>query len=314
VDANHWRVSDVLSTRSDALGIVLGHAEGEAMAASSKAIARFLDDAKRTSDPGYPLVGFTMQRLTSPSLRAELGLSADDGGARITHIIPSAANCGLLEGDVVLSLDGRKVAKDGTCERPGEGRAFCPGIVFEGHHPGDVIDVGIVRDGSRKSVRVTLRSVPSSSDLVPVFAPNEPAATYVAAGGLVFENLTLAYLGAGAKDWEKTAPSRLTEVALLDAYEETDDKRHVVVLTRVLADPATLGYHKLRDLIVESINGVHLRSLEDVPGAFAHPSGDFDVVTFAPGQEVSRIVLDAKEAEAANGRVRALYHLPSWGN
>ena len=86
------------------------------------------------------------------------------------------------------------------------------------------------------------------------------------------------------------------------------------MLTRVLADPATLGYQQLRELIVETVNGVRVRSLEELPSAFAHATGGFDVVTFAPGQPVSRIVLDAKEVAAANERLRGTYELSKPAN
>ena len=64
---------------------------------------------------------------------------------------------------------------------------------------------------------------------------------------------------------------------MLDWVHAPEAGAHAVVLTRVLADPATLGYQPLRDLVVESVNGVRVKSIEEVAAAFGHPIGGFDV-------------------------------------
>ena len=50
-------------------------------------------------------------------------------------------------------------------------------------------------------------------------------------------------------------------------------------------------------------------TVDAVREAFAHPTGGFHVVTFAPGQGVRRIVLDVQEAKDADKSIHEKYHL-----
>ncbi len=79
----------------------------------------------------------------------------------------------------------------------------------------------------------------------------------------------------------------------------------------MLPDPANLGYQDQRDLIVDKVNGKPVGSMDDLRQAFAEPQGGFHVVELVPGQAMRRIVLDAAEAQAAAGRIRAAYGVPA---
>ena len=87
----------------------------------------------------------------------------------------------------------------------------------------------------------------------------------------------------------------------------TPGKKRIIILSHVLPDPANLGYEKLHDLIVTSINGVAVQTIDDVRSAFRRPAGGFDVVELQAGQPVRRVVLDATEVEAAQKRLQETY-------
>ena len=61
-----------------------------------------------------------------------------------------AEKAGLQQGDVVLSVDGRKVTD-----------ASSLGQAIDAHQPGDTITVTYTRDGSTHTTRVTLATRPS---------------------------------------------------------------------------------------------------------------------------------------------------------
>ena len=315
LEAKQVAISDVIADGTMVRGIVDHAGADDVAAVTSRHLADFLAEAKRPTYRGYAAFAVSWQGLKSPPLRAELGLGPDEGGVRVTRVHPLRLGSDeLLPGDVLLTIDGAKIESDGTCDCPGLGRVPLATLLSEGHHPGDAIAFGVRRDGATKTVNVTLKACPGSADLVPYFAPREEGKGYLVEGGLVFENLTGEYLFALGKDWESKASQFLVEAYYLDRWNAPEAGAHVVVLTRVLADPATLGYQQLRELIVETVNGVRVRSIDELPSAFAHPTGGFDVVTFAPGQPVSRIVLDAKEEAAANERLRGTYELSKPAN
>jgi len=308
VDAKHVAQSDVIGSATQVLGVVAGTTNDEVLAFGPSTLANFVAEAKRPTYRGVPALGTPWQSLTNPVLRQELGLGPNDGGVRIVSIHQPGSGAGALQvGDILLAVDGRKIAADGSSDDPVLGRLPFHAAVADRNHPGDVLKLDIVRGGVRQSVSVTLKGWPGSSDLVPWYRASGKAGVYAVEGGLVFENLSGEYLQTFGKDWETRAPSRLLDSYWNDKFDPLPDRSRVVVLTRVLADPATLGYEHVHDLIVERINGLRLQSLDDVHLAFAHPSGGFHEVTFAPGQHVSRIVIDVHEASTANDRLRATY-------
>ena len=218
-------------------------------------------------------------------LRAELGLAEQDGGVRIARVWALGSAAGVLApGDILLTVDGRKVEQDGLYDRPGTGRMPFHGVFSAGHHPGDVVDLGILRGGTRQMVKMTLKASAESTRLVPWFAPEDRASAYVIEGGLVFETLSGEYLRSFGNDWTAKVSQQFLDAWLDLRTISTLQRPSVVVLTRVLADPATLGYERLHDLVVEATNGTPAAGLDRRLRGFAHPDGPFDFVTLAPGQ------------------------------
>jgi hypothetical protein len=80
-----------------------------------------------------------------------------------------------------------------------------------------------------------------------------------------------------------------------------------VVLSQILPDRFNLGYQDARYLIVDSMNGQKVRTLRDIAEARKHPKEGFHEVVFEKGDSLSRIVLDANEADAATHRTMERY-------
>ena len=87
--------------------------------------------------------------------------------------------------------------------------------------------------------------------------------------------------------------------------------QRMVVLTSILPDKVNLGYQDERDLLVKSVNGQPVHTLEQVRAAFAQvPASGFHVVEFNPGQSIARLVLDASELQDAALRIQEQYGVP----
>jgi PDZ domain len=307
-DVQHIGVSDVVGNGEAVTGLIMSTANNKVLAVGSPTLLDFLAEASRVPYRGYATCGVLWQPLTDPALRAHLGLRDDEGGARIQRVWPiGSANSVLQDGDVVLSVGGTKVDNDGTYADGRGAHIWFDALFAQGRHPGDGVALSIVRGGERKTLNLTLRASPGEQDLVPNYAwASSPR--YVVAAGLVFEHLTREYLAKFGADWEKKAPQRLVEPFELARWSPSPERPHVVVLTSVLPTAATLGYEHLGNLVVDRVNGVPARTLDDVSAAFAHPAGGYHVVTFSPGQGVQRIVLDVQEAKDADVQIREKYH------
>jgi hypothetical protein len=128
---------------------------------------------------------------------------------------------------------------------------------------------------------------------------------YLLLGGMLFQPLIGPYLQSwGANDWQRRAPFRLT---YLSKKKATPDMPSAVVLSSILPDKYNLGYQDARYLILESMNGHKIRTLRDIVEARKHPKDGFHEVVFQKGDSLSRIILDANEADAATARISKRY-------
>jgi hypothetical protein len=138
------------------------------------------------------------------------------------------------------------------------------------------------------------------------------APRYYITGGLILQELSRQYLrefGTGGRGGRRP-PERLV---YKDRYQNELFKdggiKKVVFLSRVLPTPSTVGYEDLNSLIVTKINGVELKSLDDVPKALGQPINGFHQIDLE--EDPNRIYIDAKESESVEKEVSRRYRIPT---
>jgi PDZ domain len=302
--------SEVVVGDGKVLGLVTSRAGDTLTALASPILRQFLLDADAPTYPGFARAGLAWQEMTNPALRDDLGLRPGEGGVRLTRVLPHGSGAGVLEpGDVLLRVGGDLIDATGQYEHPLYGRLSCALLFTEGRRPGDALEVGILRNRERLSVKITLRRMLPEQERVPPYVLGR-GPDYAVVGGLVFQELTGPYLTAATDGGRRPAPRLLIAVDREGAVPDPVHPR-LVVLTSVLPDAANLGFQDLRDLIVTTVNGTAIGSLEDLRRAAAQPIGGYHVVEFLPGQGPGRLVLDVAEAEASRERVRNIYGVGS---
>src|SRR5258708_36237365 len=73
-----------------------------------------------------------------------------------------------------------------------------------------------------------------------------------------------------------TAPTKLENY-----YENemaSEKRRQIVFINEVLPHDINVGYHNLKQAVVEKINGQPISEMKDVVEAFKHPSGKFHLI------------------------------------
>ena len=75
-------------------------------------------------------------------------------------------------------------------------------------------------------------------------------------------------------------------------------------------DPVNLGYQDYRYLVVTKVNGKAIHHPRHIQEALKQPNDGFHIVEFAKGSQISRMVFDANEMEAATARVLDRYGIP----
>ena len=228
-------------------------------------ISAFLKDAADGSYQGFPSLGVGTTTTEDPHFRGWLKLPEDKGGLYITRILPGGSGdlAGLKKGDVILNISGNDLDRRGYFQHPQYGTLFWPHLVKGAPIMDEKIPLQILREGEQKTIEVTLKKSPSP--LVPTHRFDQ-APPFFIKGGLVFQELSKPYLEAYGKDWATRAPLNLLDVlSSPEDYEE--GRRRVVILTRVVATEATIGYDRIASQIIESVNGQAIAGLPELAAA-----------------------------------------------
>ncbi len=228
-------------------------------------IATFLRDARDGSYKGFPTLGCATQSIEDLIFRDYLGLSEDSGGLFITRVQEDspADIAGLEKGDVLLSVDGQRIDRRGYFKHPRYGLLPWTAIIRNDKIVGDEIKLSFFRDGEEKSTEATLAAAPAQ--LVPSHIHDSPPPFYIK-GGLVFQELSRSYLTAFGDKWSTRAPLSLLH-ALENPTDYEDSRDHIVFLSRVIPTPITVGYDGFGGIVVDSVNDVAIRNINDLAAA-----------------------------------------------
>jgi hypothetical protein len=270
-------------------------------------LRRFLESPTPTASC-MAHAGFVWAPLLDPARRAFLGVTDETGGILVLRTLPGSGAAAVLKPqDAILDWDGLPVDPEGYYEDPDYGRLLLPHLINGRHAPGDTVRVGVVRDGRRQTLSLSLGTYDDRRALIPENVEGRQAA-YLVEGGLVIRELTADYLQAYGSRWMLSANPRLVNLYLTRAQLPETPGDHVVILSGVLPDPVNVGYHQFRDEIITHVNGEVVRNLDDVFRVAEREGGIRRVALHSFGVD---LVLDAAALPAANQRLAALYRIPA---
>lgn len=272
-------------------------------------IEHFLKDAADGKYEGFPTLGVSWTSLRDPNLREEVK-APKTGGILLTRVNErgTAGRAGLQEGDVLLSVDGFKLDEDGNYQDALYGPTAVGNLIrtrpvvgsparFHLSRGGKEMDLaGLYDRRARDEV-----SIPSLQFDV---APN-----YLVIGGLVFQELTGAYLQEWGDKWSERAPQRLVQLFTFQQELKRDPKKKVVFLSQVLPSEITMGYHQLSGLVLEKVNGQEMDNLKGLAELVDGIQGGDLVFQFMDDPE--KIVVDAGEIKAKGDKIGKDYGLPT---
>ena len=266
-------------------------------------VQRFLKDIEDGHYDRYMDLCIGTFPLLNPAQRKSLGLQDDAKGVLVGSVNTGGACDGALKvGDVILAIDGHPVQSDGFVELDGE-RVEMPEVV-ERKFKGDSVAFQILRGKTPLEVSAKFeRAWPfqiqaSEYDVRP---------RYVLFGGLLFQPVSRDFLQASQID--------NLRVRFLYDYFIADEfyKEHpeLVVLSGILPDPVNTYVSGFRGAIVDEINGVKIKTLDDMAAAFAKPAEQYVIKMLGEGRP---IVMERAGVEAARERIKARYNVPNEQN
>jgi S1-C subfamily serine protease len=271
----------------------------------------FLQDVADGTYTGFPSLGVATVLTEDPQFRKFLELGDELGGLYVSRILPksSADEAGIREKDVILALDGNTIDRRGYYADERYGRLFWTNLIRGRKKVGDTLKIDILRDGERQTLDATLRR--PVEPLIPAHIHDQPPA-YLVKGGLVFQDLSKAYLEAFGKEWESRAP-----LPLLDALRNPEDyekgRKRLVFLSRVIPTPATIGYESVSGVIVTEVNGHAIADIPSLVEAFQHPADGIHTIRIEDVPYVLYLDADASnfvDSKLLESGLPALQRLP----
>ena len=258
-------------------------------------IQAFIADTSDDNYVGFPSLGIGISSTVDPNFRDWLKLSDDLGGLYVTKIRKDSAaqKAGLEKGDVIININNKAIGRRGYYTDEQYGRLYWSHLIRGSLKQGDTVDLTILRGGKQKQITATLTR--PEEPLVARHTYDQPP-VYLIKGGLIFQELTATYLKAFGKDWRTKAPLNLLDIMMTpEDYEEGRNK--IVFLSAVIPTPATTGYERLRNFIINKVNGKKIADITSLIDAFKQPGADqLHTIEFAEGPPRT-IYLDADMAD-----------------
>jgi S1-C subfamily serine protease len=286
------------------------NAQNNADVIPAPVIEHFLKDAAQPPYEGFPRLGMAYSQTRDPQLRRYAGLKNGNGGVYVTDVLPGgpAEKAGLVEGDVVLKIDGETIDQDGNYNDPLYGRISLSHLVGTQHFHGNELKFDILRKGEPQQIAVTIANRPVTSYVIEPYVIDRAPPFYIL-GGLVLQELSRQYLKEWGPDWKKKAPEQFV---YLDAQQNElfkDGPKKIVFLSRVLPSEATMGYEEVHSLVVKKVNGVALQSLADLPDALRQAKDGVHKIEF--DGDPGAIYLDAAQVTTLEPLLAKKYRLPT---
>jgi len=230
-----------------------------------------------------------------------------DTGVMVTHVEHGSSAEGVLRaGDVLLEVDGVKLANDGSCIFLGQRLAMV--AILQARFIGDVVPVRLLRGGNETKVDVTLKALRT---LVPR-GQYDVRPPFIIVGGFLFQPLSLEYLQSWGGDL-KDAPTHLVELY----YDGVSgpDKKEVVVLSQVLSDDCNVGF-TFDSIGLDYVRGVNGKPVADMQAFVAAlraacSSGDeFIQLEVGRSNVPQTVVLEVAKLKQADQTMQDRYQIP----
>ena len=267
----------------------------------------FLDRLDAGRNPYPPKLGLSVTNGESRELREYRKVPSELEGVfaeRVQAERPAAA-AGIAPGDLLLSVNGYRIDREGQVQHPRYGRIYWALIVPTEGKVGAEMPITLWRDGKELEVKVPLEPYDPCDDISPLMCPARPP-RFLMEGGFVFVELSEPYLREWGKGWQDKAPIRLLAYNAFQFELFDDAPRKVVVLAQVFPSEQTVGLSpKLGNAVIKAANGKEVKGLDDLAEALESPLGEFQELELEG--EPYRLVFDAKQARELTPKLRQEY-------
>lgn len=235
-------------------------------------IQHFLKDVADGRYDGFPSLGIEFQVTQDEQFRDYLGLKAGAPGVFVSKIMKggSADKAGMKAGDIMISIDGHEVDARGDYQDGQFGAVSASHLIRGKGFVGDKVEIKVLREGKEVVLTGSLtRKQPDDYLVRPYLFDQGPK--YILSGGILFQELTSAYLNSFGREQRGGAILRLQRIASNPEEFEQDGRKKIVFIGAILPTASTQGYERMSGQVVEEVNGRKITEISDVAAALKEP-------------------------------------------
>lgn len=264
-------------------------------------IKRFLKDVEDGKYDHYVDFAISDFPVENPAQRKALGLPNDGIGVMVADVEPIGSAAGVLkEGDVLRALDGNPVLSNGLMKV--DGQLIDKNEVIERKFAGEKVAIDLIRDGKPMKTEMTLKRF---TPYVTLGEQHDKRPRYLVYAGLVFQpmdrNLVDAY-----QLRDPVVSYVFDNYLSKKIYVERPD---VVILTNVLADDVNSYVQSLAPSIVDEVNGVKIKTMNDLKDALKAKGSKPDFVEIKLFEKGRPLILKRQLAEEAHPQIMKNYRI-----
>lgn len=208
----------------------------------------------RSSFLGFPQIGFEfLERFTLAE--QDYYFSKAEQGVVVERVFPSSRLMNqIFPEDVLLSIDGKNL----NGQDPFTKRQKVYEWILESPKSVGVL-LKLKRNGNIFSVRYKPFPYLERMNLIPDRKQNK--IDYLLAGGMVFQELTSAYLTELGEEFRERSERRL--LYFVDYFRDRihPQRKKIVLMSRVLPVEENMSYANFQDLVLKSANGILIEDL-----------------------------------------------------
>lgn len=265
-------------------------------------IRHFLKDVEDKEYNGFPDIDVKISEMENPDIRKWAGMKDGQTGVLITRLPPLEKDKNIfLENDVILEIDGIKVANDGTVPFRENEIMFFGNLIWE-KYIGDTSKFKVLRKGEEVDLSYKLSRL---EKLVPQRFFDKYPSFYVI-GGLLFVPLTQNYIDSWGSPWWNKAPRELVNYAF--DGEISSKRKQVIILSEVFADDINVGYQSIKFQPVTKLNGKAPVDMKDLIDTIENTKEGFIDLELA---KHIKVVLDVTKMRNANPEILKRYRIPA---
>jgi len=273
-------------------------------------IRHFLTDIEDGRYDGFGSLGFSFYPgLHSKSYRDYLKVPADtDGVIILSTMMNSSVEDILQPGDVLTQIDEFNIDNDGMIKI--YGLTLHMGEAVEIKQLGQKAELTFYRNGELKKATAT---VALNRPVLAYWRLYDIQPRYVVFGGLVFVPVSRNFLESWGPGWISGIPFYLRY--LFSNCEQLNTERQrteYVVLSEILPDEINSYSNAFKNKVVESVNGIDILQLSDLPGAFDKSDNGFCVIRFMGSP--AALIFDNAKLRQQHPKILEKYQIPAQAN